>query len=49
MTFYARHAATGEILPGEYHDASAVEIDRVCGAAGEAAPGFAVLAPERRG
>jgi len=48
MTFHARHAATGEVLPGEYHDASAVEIDRICAAAGAAAPAFAVLAPEKR-
>lgn len=48
MTFHARNAATGETLPGEYHDAPIAEIDRVCSAAGEVAPEFAVLAPERR-
>lgn len=48
MTFHARNAATGEILPGEFHDASTGGIDRVCAAAGEVAPAFAVLAPERR-
>jgi NADP-dependent aldehyde dehydrogenase len=48
MTFHARNAATGETLPGEYRDASAAEIDRVCSAGGDVAPGFAVLAPERR-
>ena len=48
MTFHARHAATGETLPGEYRDASAAEVDAVCSAAGEAAPDFALLAPDRR-
>ncbi len=48
MTFHARNAATGEDLPGEYHDASTAEIDRACSGAAAAAAAFAVLAPEHR-
>ena len=48
MTYHARNAATGENLPGEYRDATPAQIDSVCSAAGEAAPAFAALAPERR-
>lgn len=48
MPFHARHAATGEMLSPEYHDATAVEIDAVCAAAREAAPAFEALSGARR-
>jgi NADP-dependent aldehyde dehydrogenase len=48
MPFHARNAATGETLPGDYHDASPAAIDAACRAAADAAPAFATLAPERR-
>ena len=48
MTFHARHAATGENLPGIFHDAAPEEIASVCAAAGAVAPAFAVASPDTR-
>jgi NADP-dependent aldehyde dehydrogenase len=48
MEFTARNAATGEILEPVFRDATADEIDRVCGAAGAAFEPYGTLPPERR-